>query len=106
MKNRILAKQNITTKEQIKIHSFNDIFGKDFKSSKFKKIYTHELVRLRLAYQIKSMRTAEKLTQKDVAQKAKMPQSVVARIESGKHNASLDTLERIAHVFNKEVQFA
>ncbi len=107
MKNKILVKQNAsTTKEQIKIHSFNDVFGRDFKSDKFKKTYTKELVRLRLARQIREMRTAKKLTQKDVAQKAEMPQSVIARIESGKHSASLDTLERIAHVFNKEVQFA
>jgi len=106
MKNQSQKKQNTAAKGQIKIHSFNDVFGKDFKSDKFKKTYTKELVRLRLARQIREMRTAGKLTQKDVAQKAEMPQSVVARIESGKHSASLDTLERIAHVFNKEVQLA
>lgn len=106
MKNKSRAKQNTVTKRKIKIHSFNDVFGKDLKSDKFKSIYTQELVRLRLARQIKEMRTARRFTQKDVAQKAKMPQSVVARIESGRHSASLDTLERIAHVFNKQVQFA
>lgn len=106
MKNQSQKKQNTVPSGRIKIHSFNDVFGKDFKSEKFRKTYTQELVRLRLARQIKTMRTAKNLTQKAVAQKAEMPQSVVARIESGRHNTSLDTLERIAHVFNKEVQFA
>lgn len=105
MKNYYSRKQNTATKKLFKTYSFNNVFGKDLKSEKFKKVYYRELVRLRLARQIREMRAAKKLTQKAVAQKAHMPQSVVARIESGKHSASLDTLERIAHVFNKEVQF-
>lgn len=106
MKNEVKRKQNTATQKQLKAYSFDNVFGKDLKSDKFREVYFRELVHLRLARQIREMRTAKKLTQKAVAQKAKMPQSVIARIESGKHSASLDTLERIGHVFNKEVQFA
>ncbi len=106
MKNEVKRKQNSNPQKQLKTYSFDSVFGKDLKSDKFRKVYFQELVHLRLARQIKEMRTAKKLTQKAVAQKAKMPQSVIARVESGKHSASLDTLERIAHVFDKEVQFA
>ncbi len=87
----------------IKTYSFKKFLGEDLKSAAFKKVYTQELARLRLARHIREIRTAKKLTQKAVAQKANMPQSVIARMESGKHGISLDTLERIAHVFNKEI---
>lgn len=106
MKNEVKRKQNTADSKQLKVYSFDDVFGKDLRSDKFKKVYLREIVHLRLARQIREMRAAKKLTQKAVAQKAKMPQSVVARIESGKHSASLDTLERIGRVFDKEVQFA
>ncbi len=55
---------------------------------------------------MRETRIAKKLTQKDVAEKADMPQSVIARVESGKHSPSLYTLERIANVLDKEVQLA
>ncbi|HEY4510844.1 MAG TPA: helix-turn-helix transcriptional regulator [Candidatus Paceibacterota bacterium] len=55
--------------------------------------------------QIRKLHTAKKLTQKAVAKRAnKMPQSVVARLESGEHSFSLDTLQRLALVFGKEVR--
>ena len=104
MKSKYTAKKNNISKKQLKGYSFHDVFGKDLKSTAFKRAYLHEIVRLRFARQTREMRIAKKLTQKDVAQKAKMPQSVIARIESGKHSPSLYTLERIAHVFDKELQ--
>jgi len=104
MKNKSQIKQNIVNKRQIKTHSFNEVFGKDLKSREFKNVYSQEIFRLRLARQIREIRTEKNLTQKDVAQKAKMTQSVVARIESGKHSISLETLDRIAQVLNKKIQ--
>jgi len=98
-----LAKQN---SKGLGVRTFNEVFAKSFKSPSFQKEYNEELVRLRLAYQIKQIRLANKLTQKEVAGKAKMPQSVIARIESGTHSFSLGTLGRIAKVFNKEVGLA
>ena len=104
MKNEVKRKPNTVTKKQLKTYSFDKVFGKDLKSEKFKEVYFQELARLRLARQIRRMRIAKQLTQKDVAQKAKMPQSVVARIESGKHSISLGTLTRVAQVLGKTVQ--
>jgi len=54
--------------------------------------------------QIRELRVTKKLTQKMVAKRAKMPQSVVARLESGEHSFSLDTLQRLAFVYGKEVR--
>ena len=94
--------KNIKQKNK-KTYSFQEIFSKDLKSRKFQKIYNEELAQLRLAQQIKQMRLKKNFTQKTLAEKAKMPQSVIARIESGAHGYSLGTLYRIANVFNKEI---
>lgn len=89
---------------KLKWSSFQETFSKASKTGKFKKAYKEELFRLALAKQIREIRIASNLTQKAVAQKAKMTQSVIARIESGENGLSLDTLQRIATVFGKEVQ--
>jgi HTH-type transcriptional regulator / antitoxin HipB len=89
-----------------KTYSFQETFDKGHESKNFQKIYNEELAQLRLAEQIKKMRLEKNFTQETLAQKAKMPQSVIARIESGTHSYSLGTLYRIAHVFNKEICLA
>ena len=106
MKDKNKRKQNRAGKKYPKAYSFQHVFGKDLRADGFKSAYLHEIVHLRLARQMREMRIAKKLTQKDVARKAQMPQSVVARIESGKHSPSLYTIERIANVFDKELQLA
>lgn len=90
--------------EVLKFYTLEETFKKDMKSKAFREAYNEELVRLNLVGEIKKLRLGKKLTQKNLAKKAQMPQSVIARIESGEHSFSLGTLNRIAKVFNKEVQ--
>jgi DNA-binding XRE family transcriptional regulator len=89
-----------------KLKTFDQVFAKAAKSEVFKKEYSEELTRLRLASDIRKFRTAKNLTQEIVAQRANMPQSVIARIESGKYSISLATLNRVAQVLGKNVQLA
>ncbi|WP_082610366.1 helix-turn-helix transcriptional regulator [Liquorilactobacillus vini] len=42
-------------------------------------------------------------TQQELAKRADLPQSTIARIESGS-NTSLDTISKIANAFGKSVQ--
>jgi len=98
--------KNKFQKNKIKTYSFEEVFKKSSKSVEFQKAYSEEIARLKLAKQIKEMRLKKNLTQKAVALKTNMPQSVIARIESGTHGYSLGTLHRIAHAFNKEIQLA
>lgn len=79
------------------------ILTKKLKNKEFKKAYFEELSRLHLVHEIKTLRTQKRMTQAQVAAKAKMPQSVVARIESGSRGFSIATLHKIAAVFNREV---
>ncbi|OGM93358.1 hypothetical protein A2333_02885 [Candidatus Wolfebacteria bacterium RIFOXYB2_FULL_49_7] len=83
--------------------SLSKLIEKKSKKEHFKTSFSEEISRLNLAHEIKALRQQKKLTQKQVAEKADMPQSVIARIESGTHSVSITTLSKIARVFNKEV---
>ncbi len=92
------------TKKDLKWHSLEDVFRQASKSNAFQQSYRGEVVRLRLAKQIRELRTGQRLTQHLVAKRANMPQSVIARVESGDRGISVDTLGKIAHTLGKEVQ--
>jgi ribosome-binding protein aMBF1 (putative translation factor) len=99
-------KKNTTKKQNtaLKFKTFDRVFAKAAQSEVFVKEYDEEIVRLRLANEIRVIRTQKKFTQKHLAEKANMPQSVIARIESGTHSISLGTLNRVAQVLGKKVQ--
>lgn len=90
----------------MKTIKLKQVLKKEIKSPKFKEAYDEEIFRLKIASEIKSLRIQKELTQETFAKKAQMPQSVVARIESGKHSISLGTLNRVAHALGKRVQLA
>lgn len=89
--------------EKIEIHSFDDVFGKSKSKRAFKLAYSEEMTRLRIAQQIKALRDIKRMTQKAVALKTGMSQSVIARIESGERGLTIDTLGKIANALGKEV---
>lgn len=82
----------------------DEVFKKWTRSKSFQKAYNEELARLKLARQIKESRLERRLTQKTLAERAGMPQSVIARMESGNHSFSLGTLYRVSRVLNKEIE--
>jgi DNA-binding XRE family transcriptional regulator len=94
----------ILARHGIKAHTFDQLLKKFAKNKEFRKGYAEEMARLKLAGQIRAIRTSKKMTQKAVALKSGMPQSVIARIESGEHSVSVDTLSKVAHAFGKEVE--
>ena len=56
-----------------------------------------------VAYTIREVRLSKKMTQELLAIRAKMPRSVISRIESGKKNITLETLVKIADSLDQEV---
>ncbi|MBM3261422.1 helix-turn-helix transcriptional regulator [Candidatus Kaiserbacteria bacterium] len=84
-------------------HSFEETFGRVSKTKKFQTAYTEEIIRLKLAKQVRELRLSKNLTQKNVAEKAGMPQSAVARLESGEHSISVDTLGKVAYALGKHI---
>ncbi len=91
-------------KQTLKFYTMEETFRKIYRSKKLREANEEELARLKLAYRMRQLRAAKRLTQKALAKKTNMPQSVIARMESGKHSVTLGTLYRVAHAFGKEVQ--
>ncbi|MFA5715075.1 MAG: helix-turn-helix transcriptional regulator [Candidatus Paceibacterota bacterium] len=72
----------------------------ELKNPVFKKEFEKEYRRIRLAYEMAQMRKKKKMSQEILARKIGTTQSVVARMESGKQNFSVDTLSKIADAFD------
>jgi DNA-binding XRE family transcriptional regulator len=81
------------------------IIFKHNKSKRFREAYEAERARINLAHEITQLRRKKKMTQRQIAVRAAMPQSVIARIESGKHGVSVTTLNRIARALDKKLGF-
>lgn len=54
--------------------------------------------------QIAELREKKGWSQREFAKKAKMPQSVIARLESGGHNATIETLNKVAGALGKKIE--
>ena|SRR3989338_9015185 len=89
--------------KSIKFIPLSVAVGKRLKSKNFSRAYTEELNRLQLAHEIKVLREKSGMTQNAIADKAEMPQSVVARIESGTHSFSIGTLSKLARVLDRRI---
>ena len=92
-----------TSAAELKWYTFEEVFAEAAKKKGFLEEYHKARERLALARQVRTTRTAKRLTQAMVAKKASMPQSAIARLESGDHGVSLDTLSRVAHALGKKV---
>ncbi|OGG72785.1 hypothetical protein A3A38_03560 [Candidatus Kaiserbacteria bacterium RIFCSPLOWO2_01_FULL_53_17] len=88
----------------MKWYTPEQVFGTARKTKTFKKAYAEEMARLKLAQAIRRTRESKRMTQAAVAQKINMPQSVIARLESGTHSVSVDTLSKVAHALGKQVE--
>jgi DNA-binding XRE family transcriptional regulator len=62
--------------------------------------------RIKLAREIKDIRVELGYTQKDMAKKLGVIQQYISKIENGYENFSVDTLKRIADVFDKRLVVA
>lgn len=87
--------------------NYEQFVAKKLKRPLFRKAFSEESLRLQVAYQILELRKKHELTQQALARKIGTTQSVIARIEQGRENISVDRLDSIAHLFGKhiEVQF-
>ena len=61
--------------------------------------------RLRIGQRIKALRTEQKLTQGELAERAGLQLTHISRIEAGKYSVGIDTLSAIANVLGKQLDF-
>ena len=74
------------------------------KKSDIKDFYDQEEQRLKTAVKVMELRGQYHLSQRNLAEKAGVPQSTIARIENGSVNTSVGMLGKIANVVDKELE--
>lgn len=84
------------------LRNVNDIFKKDMEDPEFALGVQTEMNKLASAVSIKQERENYGWTQQELAEKAGIPQSTIARVEKGA-NTSMDTISKIANAFGKSV---
>lgn len=95
--------KNANKLKGIKTYTLEQTFNKK-NDPEFNKTYQEEKDRIRLARAIREAREEKKLTQEALAKKVAMPQSVISRLESGKHKVSLETLNKVVNAVGKKVE--
>ena len=94
-------------KRNIKLYKgtdFQEYLAEKLKNPKFRKYYDEYGKQLEIAYQILQLRKQKRISQAELAKKIGTKQSDIARMEAGQQNFSIDTLQKIAQVFNKDLK--
>jgi HTH-type transcriptional regulator / antitoxin HipB len=73
------------------------------KSPGFAKKVEAELNELRIGLIVKELRQKNNLTQEELALRLKTTKSAISRLENSSGGARLETLEKVAQVFGKEL---
>ncbi|NQU82835.1 MAG: helix-turn-helix transcriptional regulator [Parcubacteria group bacterium] len=90
--------------KKITYPSFDKHLAEQLKDPEFKKYFDEYGKQLETAYKILQLRKKQKLTQKELAKRISTTQSVVARMEAGNQNFTLETLQKIASALNHNLK--
>jgi DNA-binding XRE family transcriptional regulator len=82
---------------------FDDILAEKMQDAEFTELFEHERERSASAIALYYAREEAGLTQADLAERAGVPQSTIARIERG-DNVTFDKLALIAHAMGKKIK--
>ncbi len=83
---------------------FDDVLREDLKDPEFKKWFDYYGKQLEVSLAILRLRKKNNMTQAEMAKKLGTSQSNVARLEKGQQNFTVEFLDKIANVFNKELK--
>ena len=89
-----------------KVYTFKNHLKESLKDPKFKKAWEESEVEYQISRQIIAQRLAKKMTQGQLARKAKTTQAVISRIENMSSNPSVGFLKKIASVFGTNLKVA
>jgi len=102
----IYSEKKDMNKKQQEPTNFQDYLKGQLKDAEFKKYYNEYGKQLEIAYQILLLRKKKKMSQAVLAKKIGTKQSNIARMEAGDQNFSINTLQKIAQVFNKDLKIS
>lgn len=82
--------------------NFKDYLNQQLQDPQFKQEFENETTKMESAVALTHVRKEAGLTQRELATVSKVPQSTIARIETGA-NTSIDTLTKIANALGKKL---
>lgn len=86
--------------------NYKNFFAKFKHGKEYQRLLREEGELLDIAIAIALARKKKRLSQTQLAKKVGMPQSQIARIESGNHNVTVETLIRVASALKLRVKLA
>ena len=89
-----------------KATDFSDYLKQQLKDKGIRKHYDSYGRQLEVAYEILQLRKKANISQKELANKIGTTQSNIARMETGRQNFTVETLEKVARTFNKNLQIS
>lgn len=87
-----------------RIYTFEEDLQKRLKNPEFKKVWEDGETEYQLACQMIERRLNKKMSQRQLAKKAKTTQAVICRIETMEANPSLSLLKKIAVALGTKIQ--
>jgi len=81
----------------------NEIVGKKGTSERI--LFENELTAEILAYKLKQLRKQKHLTQQQLAERIGMGKGQISKIENGKFNLTLSTINKIASALGAKINF-
>jgi transcriptional regulator with XRE-family HTH domain len=84
--------------------TFREHLKEQIKDPAFRQAWEESELSYQIARALIKLRLDLNLTQQELARKAGVPQSVIARLESGKHLPSLRSLEKIAKKLGLQIK--
>lgn len=76
----------------------------EMQDEEFRVLWNQREPAYQLARQLLRLRKTQGLSQSEVARRAGLQQPAVARLETGAHKPSLDTIHRVAHALGRRVE--
>jgi DNA-binding XRE family transcriptional regulator len=89
---------------KIQVQSAKKHLNEKLKNSKFKEVYELERAKVALAQKIAEIREDHNLKQSELARRMQVSQQFVSQVESGDNNLTLETLLKLAHSLNVNIQ--
>ena len=90
--------------KRFKVIDFHEVLAEHLKDAKFKKWYDYYGKQLETSYKILQLRKQKRMSQAELAKKIGTKQANIARIEAGNQNLTLETLQKIATVFDRDLR--
>jgi ribosome-binding protein aMBF1 (putative translation factor) len=84
----------------------SDLHQQWLENPQYQTAYDAQRSELEIASAIISARSSANLTQEELAQRMSTKQSLIARLETGEHNTTIKTLNRIAQATNTRLHIS